>query len=74
MLAPDPRFELIDAMDGRDFERTVADLLELLGYDEVELTPHYDKAPTLSRCGTAFALRFRSSDGRTRLASTPSAS
>lgn len=43
MLAPDPRFERIDAMDGRDFEGAVAELLEMLGYEDVELTSFYDK-------------------------------
>lgn len=42
MLAPDPRFERIDAMEGREFEDAVAELFELLGYD-VEQTPFYDK-------------------------------
>lgn len=43
MLAPDPRFERIDSMDGREFETQVAELLELLGYEDVEQTPYYDK-------------------------------
>ncbi|MDE3025955.1 MAG: restriction endonuclease, partial [Acidobacteriota bacterium] len=43
MLAPDPRFEQIDAMDGRDFETAVAELLEMLGYEDVERTPFFDK-------------------------------
>jgi Restriction endonuclease len=43
MLAPDPRFERMDAMDGRAFEVAVAELLELLGYEDVEQTPYYDK-------------------------------
>jgi hypothetical protein len=43
MLAPEPRFERIDAMDGREFEGAVAELLEILGYDDVEQTPYYDK-------------------------------
>jgi restriction system protein len=43
MLAPDPRFEQIDVMDGREFEAQVAELLELLGYEDVEQTPYYDK-------------------------------
>jgi restriction system protein len=33
MLAPDPRFERIDAMGGREFEAQVAELLDLLGYE-----------------------------------------
>lgn len=43
MLAPDPRFERIDAMVGRDFEAAVAELLEMLGYEDVECTSFYDK-------------------------------
>jgi restriction endonuclease Mrr len=43
MLAPDPRFERIDAMDGRAFERAVAELLDILGYEDVEQTSYYDK-------------------------------
>ncbi len=43
MLAPDPRFERIDAMEGREFETQVAELLELLGYENVEQTAYYDK-------------------------------
>jgi hypothetical protein len=43
MLAPDPRFDQIDAMEGREFERAVADLLKLLEFDQVEQTPFFDK-------------------------------
>lgn len=43
MLAPDPRFQRIDAMDGREFEAAVAELLERLGYEDVEPTPYYDR-------------------------------
>src|ERR1700740_2381131 len=43
MLAPDPRFERIDAMEGREFEAAVAELLEILGYEDVEQTSYYDK-------------------------------
>jgi restriction system protein len=43
MLAPDPRFARIDAMEGREFELAVAELLEILGYEDVEQTPYYDK-------------------------------
>ena len=41
MLAPDPRFEQIDEMDGRDFEAAVVELLELLGYEDVKRTSFY---------------------------------
>jgi Holliday junction resolvase-like predicted endonuclease len=43
MLAPDPRFERIDEMEGREFEAQVAELLELLGYEDVKQTSYYDK-------------------------------
>ena len=43
VLAPDPRFDRIDAMGGRDFEAAVAELLEMLGYKDVKLTSFYDK-------------------------------
>ncbi len=46
MLAPDPRFARLDAMDGAEFERALADLFELLGYD-VELIGGYDKGADL---------------------------
>ena len=36
MLAPDPRFSEIDAMDGTTFELSVVDLLQVLGYEDVE--------------------------------------
>lgn len=47
MLAPDPRLERIDAMTGPEFELAVRDLLELLGYDHVQTTPHFDKGADL---------------------------
>lgn len=43
MLAPDPRFERIDRMDGREFQAEVGDLLELLGFENVERIPAFDK-------------------------------
>jgi hypothetical protein len=43
MLAPDPRFERVDRMDGHEFEAAVADLLKLLGFDEVKLNGGFDK-------------------------------
>lgn len=46
MLAPDPRFTRLDAMSGADFERALAELFELLGYD-VELVGGYDKGADL---------------------------
>ena len=46
VLPNDPRFSRIDAMDGPEFERAVAELFELLGYD-VELIGGYDKGADL---------------------------
>lgn len=46
MLAPDPRFARLDAMSGPEFERAVAELFELLGY-EVELIGGFDKGADL---------------------------
>jgi restriction system protein len=43
---PDPRFFALDSMDGPAFERAVAELCELLGY-EVELIGGYDKGADL---------------------------
>ena len=43
MLAPDPRFEQIDAMTGLEFEAAVADLLRLLEYEHVQRTETFDK-------------------------------
>jgi hypothetical protein len=43
MLAPDPRFERIDAMDGLEFEAAVADLLCLLNFTDVQRTGRFDK-------------------------------
>jgi restriction endonuclease Mrr len=43
MLAPDPRFVRIDQMNGLDFEEAVVELLEGLGYENVERTGYYDK-------------------------------
>jgi restriction system protein len=46
VLAPDPRFVVLDAMDGAEFERAIAELFELLGY-EVELIGGFDKGADL---------------------------
>lgn len=43
MLVHDPRFAAIDAMDGRSFELAVVDLLQLLGYEDVERVGGFDK-------------------------------
>ena len=43
MFAPDPRFEQIDAMDGRTFELALVDLLTLLGFEDVERIGGFDK-------------------------------
>lgn len=61
MLAPDPRFERIDAMDGREFETQVAELLELLGYEDVEQTSYYDKGADIlaTKDGLRFAVQVK---------------
>lgn len=46
MLTPDPRFDAIDGMDGPEFERTIGELLELLGF-EVERIGGFDKGADL---------------------------
>jgi restriction system protein len=46
MLSPDARFSRLDAMSGPDFERALAELFDLLGYD-VEQTPVYDNGADL---------------------------
>jgi restriction system protein len=43
MLAPDPRFERIDGLDGLEFEAAVAELLPLLGFEQVERIGGFDK-------------------------------
>jgi restriction endonuclease len=43
MLAPDPRFERLDRMNGLDFEDAVIELLDGLGYEGIEKTDYYDK-------------------------------
>jgi restriction system protein len=46
VLAPDPRFALLDTMAGAEFEQALAELFKLLGY-EVELIGGYDKGADL---------------------------
>lgn len=46
MFPPDPRFAAIDAMDGPEFEQTLAELFEILGYD-VERIRGFDKGADL---------------------------
>jgi restriction system protein len=43
MFAPDPRFELVDSMDGKAFELALVELFEMLGCDEVTHIGGYDK-------------------------------
>jgi Holliday junction resolvase len=43
MLAPDPRFERIDGLDGLEFEIAVAELLPLVGFEQVERVGGFDK-------------------------------
>lgn len=60
-MAPDPRFELIDAMDGRAFEAAVAELLAKLGYEDIELTSFYDKGADIlaMKEGTRIAVQVK---------------
>jgi hypothetical protein len=46
MLAPDPRFDVIDGLDGREFEAALVNLFELMGY-EVEHIGGFDKGADL---------------------------
>lgn len=43
VLAPDPRLARIDVMDGLEFEAQVAELLDLLGWLDIERTGRFDK-------------------------------
>ena len=43
MLAPDPRFDEIDGMEGHEFEAAVADLLRLRGFDQIVRNRGFDK-------------------------------
>jgi predicted RecB family endonuclease len=43
MLAPDPRFDRIDGLDGLEFEAAVAELLQLMGFEQVERVGGFDK-------------------------------
>ena len=47
MLPPDPRFAVIDGLDGKAFELALVDLFERLGYDEVEWIGGFDKGADL---------------------------
>jgi hypothetical protein len=43
MLAPDPRFERIDGLDGLEFETAIVELLQLLDFAEVKHIGGFDK-------------------------------
>jgi restriction system protein len=43
VFAADPRFDEIDAMDGTAFELAIVDLLQVLGYDNVERIGGFEK-------------------------------
>jgi restriction system protein len=47
MLPPDPRFELIDTMSGREFEEALVELFERLGFADVQRTGAFDKGADL---------------------------
>lgn len=48
MLAPDPRFAELDALDGRSFELALVELFKLLGYQEVTHIGGYDKGADIT--------------------------
>ena len=48
MLAPDPRFAIIDGLTGKEFELALVELFEGLGYDEVQRIGGYDKGADLT--------------------------
>jgi hypothetical protein len=62
VLAPDPRLERIDQMGGLEFEEAVKELLELLGFEEVETTERFDRGADLiaTRDGVRTAVKRRS--------------
>jgi restriction system protein len=64
MLAPDPRFECLDAMSGPEFEASLAELFGLLGY-EVELIGGFDKGAdlVLARDGERTAVQAKRHSG-----------
>jgi restriction system protein len=47
MLAPDPRFAVLDALNGKDFEAALVELFELLGYEEVQRTVGFEQGADL---------------------------
>jgi restriction endonuclease Mrr len=61
MLAPDPRFEQIDGMDGLEFEAAIAELLPMLGFDEVERIGGFDKGADIvaTRDGQRIAVQAK---------------
>lgn len=61
MLAPDPRLEAIDQLDGIAFEEAVKELLELLGYEDVKTTPRFDQGADLicTRDGVRIAVQVK---------------
>lgn len=47
VLAPDPRFAVVDRMTGSEFEEALVELFEALGFETVERTSVYDKGADL---------------------------
>ncbi len=47
MLAPDPRFAIIDGLTGKEFELALVELFESLGYDDVVRIGGFDKGADL---------------------------
>ena len=48
MLAPDPRFAIIDGLTGKEFEVALVELFESLGYEDVKRIGGYDKGADLT--------------------------
>jgi restriction system protein len=61
MLAPDPRFERIDGLDGQEFEAAVIELLPLVGFEQVEHVGGFDKGADILavRDGTRTAVQAK---------------
>lgn len=61
MLAPDPRFAEIDALDGEAFELALVELFEILGFEDVQRIGGFDKGAdiTFRRDGKKVAVQAK---------------
>lgn len=61
MLAPDPRFAVVDEMSGLEFEESLVELFALLGFEDVERTGGFDKGADIlcSRNGHRYAVQAK---------------